>query len=240
MPIRFRCAYCNQLLGIARRKAGQVVRCPTCAGQVVVPSPEEVGEEANAEAGAPGAPGPPVFERSDFDEVFQVPSPPAPPLPVTEGPAPPPVNYNVEPLVPPPPPAPPPPPPAGNPPVGILLSPALATVLTVVAIVLVAVAFGAGLLVGLALKGGAPEPSHSSAAGGAGRATAAPGAPAAGPVEQLVQGRQVQRRAPDQHDGGLPHAQRQRAGAAGHDPRVTADVKVEHGRPDGAAGDGPG
>jgi DNA-directed RNA polymerase subunit RPC12/RpoP len=41
MPIRFRCAYCNQLMGIARRKAGTVVRCPKCAGQVVVPDPEE-------------------------------------------------------------------------------------------------------------------------------------------------------------------------------------------------------
>ena len=43
MPIRFRCAYCNQLLGIARRKAGTVVRCPGCSGQVVVPSLEEAG-----------------------------------------------------------------------------------------------------------------------------------------------------------------------------------------------------
>src|SRR5947209_4069935 len=49
MPIRFRCAYCNQLLGIARRKAGTVVRCPTCAGEVN---------------------GPFVFERSDFDELL--------------------------------------------------------------------------------------------------------------------------------------------------------------------------
>src|SRR5262249_61750502 len=38
MPIRFRCAYCNQLMGIARRKAGNVVRCPRCAGQVIVPN----------------------------------------------------------------------------------------------------------------------------------------------------------------------------------------------------------
>ena len=30
MPIRFRCAYCNQLMGIARRKAGTVIRCPNC------------------------------------------------------------------------------------------------------------------------------------------------------------------------------------------------------------------
>lgn len=40
MPIRFRCAYCNQLMGIATRKAGQVVGCPKCAGQVVVPAPD--------------------------------------------------------------------------------------------------------------------------------------------------------------------------------------------------------
>lgn len=40
MPIRFRCAYCNQLLGIARRKAGTVIRCPKCQGNVIVPAPE--------------------------------------------------------------------------------------------------------------------------------------------------------------------------------------------------------
>ena len=40
MPIRFRCAYCNQLMGIAKRKAGQVVTCPKCVGQVVVPTPD--------------------------------------------------------------------------------------------------------------------------------------------------------------------------------------------------------
>jgi hypothetical protein len=40
MPIRFRCAYCNQLMGIARRKAGTVVRCPKCAGEIIVPVPE--------------------------------------------------------------------------------------------------------------------------------------------------------------------------------------------------------
>ena len=39
MPIRFRCAYCNQLMGIAKRKAGSIVRCPKCSGQVVVPDP---------------------------------------------------------------------------------------------------------------------------------------------------------------------------------------------------------
>ena len=34
VPIRFRCAYCNQLMGISRRKAGTVVRCPTCSGRL--------------------------------------------------------------------------------------------------------------------------------------------------------------------------------------------------------------
>src|ERR1700730_13741741 len=65
MPIRFRCAYCNQLLGIARRKAGTVVRCPTCAGQVVVPN-----VETNEPEGEPGEEKQLIFERSDFDELL--------------------------------------------------------------------------------------------------------------------------------------------------------------------------
>ena len=40
MPIRFRCAYCNQLMAISRRKEGTVVRCPKCAGEIIVPSLE--------------------------------------------------------------------------------------------------------------------------------------------------------------------------------------------------------
>ena len=67
MPIRFRCAYCNQLMGIARRKAGTVVRCPTCAGQVVVPRPEG-GAGGKADA----------FEGNDIDEVLQHSAPAAP------------------------------------------------------------------------------------------------------------------------------------------------------------------
>src|SRR5262249_59525811 len=38
MPIRFRCPFCNQLLGIARRKAGTAVQCPTCRGRVTGPA----------------------------------------------------------------------------------------------------------------------------------------------------------------------------------------------------------
>jgi phage FluMu protein Com len=37
MPIQFRCGSCNQLLGIASRKAGHVVNCPTCGNKTVVP-----------------------------------------------------------------------------------------------------------------------------------------------------------------------------------------------------------
>jgi phage FluMu protein Com len=64
MPIRFRCSVCHQLLGIGRRKAGTVVRCPKCTNQVMVP---EADEEATTTAAKPGEQ---VFERSDFDEIF--------------------------------------------------------------------------------------------------------------------------------------------------------------------------
>jgi len=75
MPIRFRCAYCNQLMGIARRKAGTVISCPSCKGQVIVPKPES----GAAEAPAPQVTAPqralkekaPLFEGSDFDKIFE-------------------------------------------------------------------------------------------------------------------------------------------------------------------------
>src|SRR5262245_5347705 len=74
MPIRFRCAYCNQLMGIARRKANTVVRCPTCGGQVIVPPQLEESEpkapakpDKKKEKAGAGA----VFERSDFEKVFE-------------------------------------------------------------------------------------------------------------------------------------------------------------------------
>jgi phage FluMu protein Com len=68
MPIRFRCAYCNQLMGIARRKAGTVVRCPTCSGQVVVPAAE--ASTAQVDSSDPHKPAPVLFERQDFDQLF--------------------------------------------------------------------------------------------------------------------------------------------------------------------------
>lgn len=82
MPIRFRCAYCNQLMGISRRKAGTVVRCPTCAGQVVVPPENDLAEPP---PGAPGKTGPDLFERSDFDDVLRPGGAAAPPVTVSGG-----------------------------------------------------------------------------------------------------------------------------------------------------------
>src|SRR5215831_19309080 len=98
MPIRFRCAYCNQLMAIARRKAGTVVRCPTCSGQVVVPTVES---PAQAPTGKSDNPRPVLFERSDFDQVFTTPAPPPKPgafPPAAEPSAALPGDIDVEPL----------------------------------------------------------------------------------------------------------------------------------------------
>jgi hypothetical protein len=81
MPIRFRCEHCQQLMGIARRKAGSRVNCPTCGLSVTVPSADAADADARdkpnpaapAAAGAPAAGGVPpgtVFERSDFDHLL--------------------------------------------------------------------------------------------------------------------------------------------------------------------------
>jgi phage FluMu protein Com len=145
MPIRFRCEHCQQLLGIARRKAGMHVSCPTCRRQVLVPAKDQ--EEAHVPAAAPPGQSPPLFERDDFDALLR-----PPPSMVSEAPAP---RHNHA-LAPPPAPRPearteyPAPEqewPAGDG-AGLVLSPARATALTVAVILLLAVAFGAGLLVG--------------------------------------------------------------------------------------------
>jgi hypothetical protein len=152
MPIRFRCRYCNQLMGISRRKAGMTVHCPTCHGQVIVPPGEGEDQPAASAPEAAEQAAAPLFERSDFEAFLQGPAhEPAPPHPVN-------------------PPAPPPPPARSPSPYeaerlqapslslspgtlprsapGLVLSPTQATWLTVVAILLLALAFGAGLLVG--------------------------------------------------------------------------------------------
>jgi hypothetical protein len=158
MPIRFRCNSCNQLLGIAHRKAGSRVRCPTCSGQVVVPDPDEARAPEHAAA--------PLFERSDFDEVFN-PGQPRPEsrnpkdkvvtaasLPDLAFPSPPPLTrphaapeYDAERIVVPPAPAELPPAPPG-----IFLSPVKATLLTIAVIVALGVAFTAGFFVGFLMR----------------------------------------------------------------------------------------
>jgi hypothetical protein len=161
MPIRFRCAYCNQLMGIARRKAGTVVRCPTCSGQVVVPIPESPVEseaEEQPPQAPPPAPAPGLFDRSDFGaELFAGGAPGAAragsprsggflpvPQPQRAEPPVPAAGFDADPVGVAPgaharPPAAPP---------GIFLTPGKVTVLAVFVVLLIGVAFFAGMLVG--------------------------------------------------------------------------------------------
>lgn len=76
MPIRFRCVYCNQLLGISRRKAGNVVRCTNCGGQIIVPDaepePAAVGAAERHTTNKEGrADNPNLFEHGDLDALLQ-------------------------------------------------------------------------------------------------------------------------------------------------------------------------
>ena len=50
MPIRFRCGYCNRLLGIARRKAGTETNCPHCGYAITVPVPDDAGDDGESAA----------------------------------------------------------------------------------------------------------------------------------------------------------------------------------------------
>src|SRR5262245_54451022 len=157
MPIRFRCN-CGQLLGIARRKAGSMVSCPSCHNEVLVPLQDDAATSAPSQPPAvPGTGGPALFERDDFDDLLQggmslaggtpargsavrTPAPPARPQPIP--PSVPVVHLEAKPM----------PPVAGTaqvaPVPGLILSPARATVLTVVVILLLALAFASGLIVG--------------------------------------------------------------------------------------------
>lgn len=154
MPIRFRCEHCTQLLGIARRKSGQFVRCPTCAREIRVPVTDEPSLPADPSAPPPlpipvpeTPPG--LFERDDFDALLQnnvsmargksgavsTPPPAARPQP----PAAPAASNSWQPNA----------APAQVTPVsGVILTSGRATVLTVVVILMLAIAFAGGVLVG--------------------------------------------------------------------------------------------
>jgi len=97
MPIRFFCVYCNAQLGIATRKAGSVVSCPTCKKQLRVPTPEEdpesfdgantpppgtllaPGIQATSHDPVPLSPNAPkgakLFEQGDISKILHAPEP---------------------------------------------------------------------------------------------------------------------------------------------------------------------
>ena len=56
-------------MAFRRRKAGGVVRCPTCAGQVVVPTLEEAGLDKEEPARVP-LPAP-LFEGNELDKLLE-------------------------------------------------------------------------------------------------------------------------------------------------------------------------
>jgi phage FluMu protein Com len=174
MPIRFRCAYCNQLMGIARRKAGTVVRCPKCAGQVVVPQPESYEEHvpgnshhaaANPPAQAPGGQAPPgeikagagLFEQGDFSKAFdhgpaagpEMRHPPSFPNPSAGNPRPVAANpvgpqYEAVPLG-----------PVKGRPRGVFLTSGVLSVVSALVVILMGMAFFLGVLLG---RSAAPPP----------------------------------------------------------------------------------
>jgi len=181
MPIRFRCVYCDKLLGIARRKAGAVVNCPHCAEKLIVPTPDPSDVESNADDDIPGTEDEEVisaavaagrmrlFENSDVDALLEErptfrtggdgtdPAPPAvvpfPSVPQVRAYIPPPAPA----VVPPPPPAPPAPPRPtvySPPPLqhGITISASKLTWLSVGGVVLLALVFGVGLILGRMMK----------------------------------------------------------------------------------------
>jgi hypothetical protein len=159
MPIRFRCVYCNQLLGISRRKAGTIVRCTSCEGQLIVPDPNEGATEPapkgpevqpTAVRQDQPAPNPDLFEQGDFDALLEpyragngpaaVASPPKPPSSRLKGSASPsPAPSGVS---------------SATSLTGLVLSRAQLTVISVVLVLTLGLAFAGGLLLGLSLRGG--------------------------------------------------------------------------------------
>jgi len=158
MPIRFRCVYCDKLLGIAHRKAGAIVNCPHCSEKLIVPTPEPQTEAkgTDEDQALEATAGPQLFERSDFEALLQ----PEPtfrsgedePIPST-APSRPMATAAPLPYVPQPyaPPAPAPLPAPLQPP-GFFLSSSKLTWLSVAAVVLLAMAFGLGIVVGRMMK----------------------------------------------------------------------------------------
>ncbi len=160
MPVRFRCSYCNQLLGISRRKIGTAIKCPTCQGQVVVPPHStEDNPPGPPPMPQPVAAPPRQFERSDFEIRLQDQAAPAASIPIDRPrahepaypiPSPPgDVEVDVEQL-----------PRTQEAPKGLVLTPIKMTVLAIGVVIALAIAFAAGVVVGMAISAAA-EPKSS-------------------------------------------------------------------------------
>ena len=80
-PIRFRCSRCEKVLKVSRSKAGQVVTCPACSVELIVPdAPPEPTPGAVAEAAPPADAGSPLaFLNLKLDEGPPSASSPPPP-----------------------------------------------------------------------------------------------------------------------------------------------------------------
>jgi len=170
MPIRFRCSFCGQLLGIARRKAGTRVNCTKCGHELLVPTPDDQQRPAVAVSAVPASSSSPParvledpFERDEIEALLHA-APPPVPLPssaaMATSSATPAVGDNTAerggsaawrseggrealPVA-----ATSLPPAQSAEAIGLVLSPIQATVLTVVLILLLALSFLSGLLIG--------------------------------------------------------------------------------------------
>lgn len=142
MAIRFPCKRCQQLLGIASRKAGSEIECPKCGLAQIVPS-EEAAMAAmamNQYAKAPQVGENPANVVVYDDEPTAIETPgrageegPAPPGPARQTPS-----------------KQPPPPPGEPVPQGMILFPRRTFyVQAILLVLLAAAAFGAGYLIGL-------------------------------------------------------------------------------------------
>jgi hypothetical protein len=153
-------------MGISTRKAGTVVKCPKCAGEIIVPSPDEpqASDEPAPQPMEPAADQPApapaalagAFEEKDFEAYFNeaangsvgtVRTETAPAEPVPESA-----------VVPPPSPPPPPPPPSRR---GIFLTIGALIFSVIVIILLLVLVFVLGIVIG---RHTAPRDSASGAA----------------------------------------------------------------------------
>ena len=102
MPIKFRCSYCRQFLGISRGRAGDVVDCPTCGRSIRVPgldgavaplpSPEidrrdakltrALDELARWDEPQPAPVGVAAADEADAEAEEEIPQPIAEPIPI--------------------------------------------------------------------------------------------------------------------------------------------------------------